>query len=100
MAAQSWGQDKQRGLISLSNPTYDGNISVERAIKERRSTYSFQPKLLTLVQLSKLLWSAQGITDEKEGFRTAPSAGALYPLDVYAVVGDGGVAGLESGVYH
>jgi SagB-type dehydrogenase family enzyme len=52
-----------------------------------------------MAQLSQLLWAAQGITDERRGFRAAPSAGALYPLDVYAVVGEGGVEGLRAGVY-
>jgi SagB-type dehydrogenase family enzyme len=52
-----------------------------------------------MAQLSQLLWAAQGITDEKRGFRAAPSGGALYPLDLYAVVGEGGVEGIAPGVY-
>jgi SagB-type dehydrogenase family enzyme len=50
--------------------------------------------------LSQLLYAAQGITEDGGFKRAAPSAGALYPLDLYAVVGDAGVAGLEAGVYH
>ena len=98
--AYGWGQVRERGFIRLPKPTYDGKVSVERAIKERRTIRDFGPKALTLAQLSQLLWSAQGITDERTGFRAAPSGGALYPLDVYAVVGDGEVEGLESGIYH
>lgn len=51
-------------------------------------------------ELSQLLWAAQGITGEDGALRAAPSAGALYPLDVYAVAGEGSVQGLEAGVYH
>jgi len=99
-AGDGWGQAQEGGSIRLSSPSYDGKISVEKAIKERRTTRAFRPQPLTMGQLSQLFWSAQGITDETRGFRSAPSGGALYPLDVYAVVGDGGVVGLESGVYH
>jgi SagB-type dehydrogenase family enzyme len=99
-AAHGWGQVEKERVIRLSEPAYDGRVSVERAIKGRRTIRDFQPKPLTLDQLSQLLWSAQGITDERRGFRAAPSGGALYPLDVYSVVGEGGVEGLESGVYH
>ena len=100
VATYGWGQAEENGFFRLPKPVYDGNVSVERAIKGRRTIRDFQPKALRLDQISQLLWSAQGITDERRGFRTAPSGGALYPLDVYAVVGEGGVDGLESGVYH
>jgi SagB-type dehydrogenase family enzyme len=46
-----------------------------------------------------LLWAAQGITDRNRGFRSAPSGGALYPLDVYVVAGKGGVEGIGAGIY-
>jgi SagB-type dehydrogenase family enzyme len=100
VATHGWAQGEEKGAIRLSTPAYDGKVSVERAIKERRTIRSFQPKNLTLGQLSQLFWAAQGITDERNRFRAVPSGGALYPLDVYAVVGDGGVEGLKSGVYH
>ncbi|HSB55457.1 MAG TPA: hypothetical protein VLD58_13940, partial [Gemmatimonadales bacterium] len=50
----------------------------------------------SLEEVSQLLWAAQGITDE-HGYRTAPSAGALYPLEIYLLVG--AVDGLETGTY-
>ena len=86
--------------ISLPKPSEDGRVSVERAIKSRRTIRQFQIKPLTLSQLSQLLWAGQGVT-ESGGFegRAAPSGGALYPLDLYAVVGKDQVAGLKPAVY-
>ncbi len=74
-------------------------MSVEEAIARRRSVREFAAKSLTLKQLSQLLWAAQGITEPAHGLRAAPSAGALYPLEVYAVVREGGVTGLDAGIY-
>jgi SagB-type dehydrogenase family enzyme len=100
VAGHTWGGAQEGRSIQLSMPAYDGTVSVEKAIKERRTVRAFRPKPLTSTQFSQILWSAQGITDEKGGFRAAPSGGALYPLDVYAVVGERGVEGLKCGVYH
>ncbi len=80
----------------LPEPSYDSNVSVEEALMKRRSVRDYTGEPLTLSEVSQLLWAAQGITDAK-GFRTAPSAGALYPLEVYVVVGD--VQNLAQGVY-
>ncbi len=99
LAIPGWGRPLKQGEIRLPPPAYDGKISVERAIKERRTTRDFRPDPLNAAKLSQLLWAAQGITDEHRGFRAAPSGGALYPLDVFVVVGEGGVEGLISGVY-
>jgi SagB-type dehydrogenase family enzyme len=85
---------------SLPKPSFDGKLSVERAIKERRTIRDFKDRPLTLIQLSQLLWAAQGITDPKEGKRAAPSGGALYPLDIYLVIGENRAEGMEAGVYH
>lgn len=92
-------------LVPLSAPRKDSEVSLEEAIARRRSRRDFTNEPLTLEQLGQILWAAQGITDKKTGFRTAPSAGALYPLEIYVVVkeeGEGleGVEGLEGGVYH
>jgi SagB-type dehydrogenase family enzyme len=91
--------DEMKEEIKLPQPHHEGRMSVEQAIKERRTVRSFKPDALTLVQFSQLLWAAQGITDKGRGYRTAPSGGALYPLDVYAVVGRNGVKELDEGVY-
>lgn len=76
-----------------------GVVSVEEAIRNRRTVRDFSNKSLDLHQLSQCLWSGQGITEDNGYKRAAPSAGALYPLDLYAVVGLGGVEGLDTGVY-
>jgi SagB-type dehydrogenase family enzyme len=99
VAIPAWSKDQQGGLMQLPEPTYDGTVSVERAIKERRTIRAFRPDSMGMAQLSQLLWAAQGITDERRGFRSAPSGGALYPLDVYVVVGERGVEGLRAGIY-
>lgn len=75
--------------ITLPDPILKGDLSVEEAVSKRRSVRSFAPKDLTLQQISQLLWSAQGITDSSRGFRSVPSAGALYPLEIYAVYSEG-----------
>ncbi len=87
-------------LILLPHPTLDGKVSVEQAIQQRRTVRSFRPDPLTLEQLSQLVWAAQGITDRSTEKRAAPSAGALYPLDLYVIVGKACVRGMEEGVYH
>ncbi len=80
----------------LPEPRTTGEISIEEAMLHRRSVRRYTKEPITLNDLSQLLWAAQGITSE-EGFRTAPSAGALYPLEVYVVAGN--VDGLAGGVY-
>jgi len=83
-------------VISLPEPDHIGSASVEQAILERRSVRKYKKEPLELSALSQLLWAAQGITNPK-GWRTAPSAGALYPLELYAAAGN--VNGLSPGVY-
>ena len=75
--------------IRLPDPAYKGKMSLEETLAQRRSVRSYYPNELTLKQLSQLLWAAQGITQPKWGFRTAPSAGAIYPLYLYVVKKDG-----------
>lgn len=82
--------------MKLPGPRYDSEAFLEQSLLQRRSIRSYTGQPLTLQEVSQLLWAAQGITDPR-GFRTAPSAGALYPLEVYVLVGD--VQGLPPGVY-
>lgn len=81
--------------VSLPAPPVTGAVSLEEALAHRRSVREFVPGALTLDEISRLAWAAQGAT-KPEG-RTAPSAGATYPLEVYLVVGE--VKGLAAGVY-
>ncbi|MCK5419141.1 MAG: nitroreductase family protein, partial [Desulfobacterales bacterium] len=73
--------------IQLPEPRYDGDVSIEHALRMRRSVRSYKEDPLNLSEISQILWSAQGITNPR-GFRTAPSAGALYPLELYVVAGN------------
>ncbi len=82
--------------IKLPAPKYTGNTSVEEALKNRRSIRDYRDIPLSKPDLSQLLWSAQGTT-HKNFFRTTPSAGALYPIEVYAAIGN--VSDVKSGIY-
>lgn len=86
-----------RETIALPPPEGSASEPLQQLLMQRRSIRSFRPAPLSLTQLGQLLWAAQGIT-HSEGLRTAPSAGALYPLELYAVVG--AVDGLKPGIYH
>ncbi len=82
--------------FELPPPRIAGNVTLEDALRFRRSVREYSNQPLKLVELSQLLWAAQGITDRR-GFRTAPSAGALYPLELHVAAGN--VDGLVQGVY-
>jgi SagB-type dehydrogenase family enzyme len=83
----------------LPTPKNRGSLSLEEAIKKRRTVRSFSPSALNREQLSQILYAAQGITEERGFKRAAPSGGALYPTDVYAVVGKAAPEGPDPGVY-
>jgi len=83
--------------IELPEPRLDSATSIEQALLMRRSVRNYTSEALTLHEVSQLLWAAQGVTDPR-GFRTAPSAGATYPLEAYLLVGD--VDNLTPGAYH
>jgi SagB-type dehydrogenase family enzyme len=87
-------------ITSLPSPVLTGNISVEEAIQNRRSVRTFSNESITIGNLSQILWAAQGITDNQSSLRAAPSAGQVYPLEIYIIIGNNGVSGLENGVYH
>jgi len=98
------GNEEAQLSYVLPVPKTDSDISVEHALANRRSHRSFQDRALSKEQLSQILWAAYGVTlpvpdspSARGGLRTAPSAGALYPLEIYAVIGN--VEGVEPGVY-
>jgi SagB-type dehydrogenase family enzyme len=88
--------ESKTDAIRLPDPARDSDTSIEAALLARRSVRSYQDSALTLAEISQLLWAAQGITSPGR-LRTAPSAGALYPLEMYVVAGN--VDDLPDGVY-
>lgn len=97
MAFPSWKVGLRDEQVTLPKLHYESTTSVEQALLKRRSVREFRGVPLALDDLGQLLWATQGITD-RAGFRTAPSAGALYPLEVYALAGN--IQGLTTGLYH
>ncbi len=87
----------QEQTIQLPAPRLKGRVSVEEAIASRRSRRAYLADPVKLAEAGQLLWAAQGITDREEGKRAAPSAAALYPLEVYLVATK--VDGLVPGAY-
>ena len=91
-------------MYILPSPKTDGDFSVEKALANRRSHRHFQDRDISAEQLSQILWAAYGVTSPRPnqaflrgGLRTAPSAGALYPFEIYVAVGK--VKKIEPGVY-
>lgn len=75
-------------IIKLPEPNKDGPISLEQAISFRGSRRNFLPKTPTIEQIGQLAWAAQGQGAQSK-YRTAPSAGATYPLELFVATGDG-----------
>lgn len=82
--------------MELPPPNLNGVISLEQALQQRHSVREYRNQELSASEVAQLLWAAQGVNRDN-GHRTVPSAGALYPLEIYLVVGD--VTGLPVGVY-
>lgn len=82
--------------VALPPVTHNSQISIEQALFQRRSVRDYTNEPLTTQEIAQILWAAQGIT-HPDGYRTAPSAGALYPLEIYLVAGH--VKELPAGVY-
>lgn len=82
--------------VILPAPRLNGPVAVETALSQRRSVRDFATIPLNLDAIAQLLWAAQGTTSD-DGLRTAPSAGARYPLEIYLLAGN--VSGLPDGVY-
>lgn len=104
-ALTDWGRQPERYKtyaeavrIALPDPGGYRGLSLEETVEKRRSARNYSGETLSAEELSRLLHAAQGVTDTRRSFRAAPSAGALYPVELYAVVHD--VTGLEPGLYH
>lgn len=72
----------------LPAPALSTERSLEQALANRRSVRDYDDEPLTMTEIGQLLWAAQGITSE-QGYRTTPSAGAIYPLEIYLITADG-----------
>ena len=102
---RTWAMSKQnenKGLdiITLPSPVLKGEICVEDAINARRTRRSFSNEPLRLKEWGQMLWAAQGITETKRiKRRSAPSAGALYPLDVYLILGENALKPTGPGIF-
>jgi len=91
--ATSGGQYKPQTsplkIVQLSEPRLTGPVSFEQALAKRRSVRQFTSQQLNFAQIGQLAWAGQGITEKQRGFRTAPSAGAIYPIKLYFATQDG-----------
>jgi SagB-type dehydrogenase family enzyme len=83
-----WGESGMK-TVDLPRPKTKGAVSVEEAISKRRSVRSYSSRDISAGDVSQLLWACQGITGKSRGLRAAPSAGALYPLEIYIAKKDG-----------
>jgi len=91
-------EKKEEGdRVKLLSVKKEGKMSLEEAIAKRRSRRDFTGDAISLEDVSQILWATQGISDEKRGLRTVPSAGATFPLEVYLVAGN--VKDLKAGLY-
>ena len=88
-------------LIQLPEPELSSETSIEQAIASRVSRRSFAAEPVALADVGQLLWAAQGITHERNGIamRTAPSAGATYPLTIFLEIQPDGCEQLSAGIY-
>jgi SagB-type dehydrogenase family enzyme len=96
----SWSAE---GDIKLPKPSFTGKVSVEEALSRARTARQFTSAPITLAQASQILWAANGVlpADAVSGatMKVSPSAGGLYPIEVFLVVGENTVTGVPAGVY-
>ncbi len=112
LSCQGAGARHQAGLIRLPPPSTTGGAPLSAALAGRRSVRDFAAAPLRLADVAQLLWAAQGVTrreptappgwqpqwgEWRGGRRTAPSAGGMYPLELYLLAS--AVEGLDAGLY-
>lgn len=78
-----------RKIIQLTEPKLTGPTSLEEALAKRRSVRQFSNRPLGFAQVGQLAWAGQGITEPQRGLRTAPSAGEIYPIELYFATPEG-----------
>lgn len=87
-ASTDAGPLSSQALIALPPGRLQSSMSLEQALRSRRSMRDFQSEPLSIELISQLFWAAQGKTGPN-GERTSPSAGALYPLELYVLTHQG-----------
>jgi SagB-type dehydrogenase family enzyme len=97
VSAQGGTSPQQGASIALPEPKRTGEVSIETTLDQRRSVRSYDSAALSLEEIAQLAWAAQGVTEPQDGLRTAPSAGATFPLEIDLLVA--GSDDLEDGVY-
>jgi len=97
-------QNSEIQSILLPSPNVSGDVSIEEVLNARRSVRQYADSSLSINEISQLLWAAYGVTKSYEsptslrgGLKTSPSAGALYPLELYLVAWN--IDQLENGIY-
>lgn len=93
------------GYVKLPHPRTSGDLSLEETILNRRSRRNYQTSSLSPSEVSQILWAAYGLKEPERGRRysgksnrTSPSAGAIFPLEIYLMAGD--IIDIPSGLYH
>ena len=76
-------------IIQLTDPNLQSKVSLEQALAQRRSVRQFSSEPIKRSQISQLAWAGQGITEPQRGLRTAPSAGATYPIELLFATPEG-----------
>ncbi len=76
-------------IIQLTDPNLTGTLTFEAALAKRRSVRQFSSQALKRTQIGQLAWAGQGITDKQRGLRTAPSAGSVYPIELFIATNEG-----------
>jgi SagB-type dehydrogenase family enzyme len=85
--------------IKLPDPDEPNGVSFLSILRTRESRREFGERALTPAEVSFILWSTGGAIEGLPNRKVPPSAGACYPLDVYLSVREGGVDGVEPGLY-
>jgi SagB-type dehydrogenase family enzyme len=88
-ASRNLPAEEKGNIIVLPPVATKGEVSLEELLWKRRSVREFDARPLGTDEISRLCFAASGISDKGRGLRTAPSAGALYPLELHVVNREG-----------